>query len=137
MKKFIMMSIALVGFVLASNAQNVPFAYDGTIEFAKLDSGMQKTLLSYANAGKYNSEVKIEADSVLQTTMVKAVKSRSGKVEDQVWMQVQVKGKTVNYLFALNKLPTIVKDACGKLTISAHRGDSNAIDGIALARNPW
>lgn len=128
MKKiFVMMVVAVLACTIA-NAQSVPFAYDQTIEWAKVDSSMQKSLLSYANAGAYDAPVKIDADSLIQTTLVKGVKSRSGKVEDQVWMQVNTGKKVVNYLFALSAVPVITKEACGKLAITAHRGDSDELN---------
>ena len=129
----VMLMLAFLG-TMTVNANPVPFAYTATIEFSKMDVKMQKTLLDYANASAYNAPVEIKADSVLQTTLVKGIKSRSGKVEDQVWLQVKEGGKVMNYLFSLTSLPVITADATGKLTISAHRGDS---ENQGLIRNPW
>ncbi|MFZ2151039.1 MAG: hypothetical protein WAZ12_04355 [Candidatus Absconditicoccaceae bacterium] len=128
MKKFfLMMVIAVLASTIAAEAQTVPFAYNQTIEWSKLDSNMQKTLLSYANAGAYDAPVTIKADSLMQTTLVKGVKSRSGKIEDQAWMQVIVGKKVTNYLFSLSSLPVITGKCC-KLTITAHRGDSDELN---------
>ena len=128
MKKFFLMMVIAVLATIAANAQtSVPFAYDQTIEWAKLDSSMQKDLLGYANAGAYDAPVKIDADSLMQTTLVKGIKSRSGKVEAQAWLQVNTGKKVVNYLFALSAVPVITKE-CGKLAITAHRGDSDELE---------
>lgn len=136
MKNLFLMMIMVIFMtsIAIANTTPVPFAYDQTIEWSKLDAKMQKDLLAYANAGTYNTPVEIKADSVLQTTLVKGVKSRSGKTEDQVWLQIQEGGKVVNYLFSLSALPVITADATGKLSISAHRGNSN---NQGLIRNPW
>jgi len=132
MKKFFFMMLATIMVCTITNAQTttttVPFAYNQTIEWVKLDSTMQKALLSYANAGSYNAPVSIKADSIMQTTLVKGVKSRSGKVEDQAWLQVNTGKKVVNYLFALSAVPVITEESCGKLTITAHRGDSDELE---------
>ncbi|MCF7834744.1 hypothetical protein K9M48_01675 [Candidatus Gracilibacteria bacterium] len=133
----VILMVAFLG-TMVVNANPVPFKYDQTMEFAKVDSAMQKDLLAYANAGKYNAPVSIQVDSIMLTTLVKGVKSRSGQIEDQIWLQVMEGGKTVNYLFSLKALPTIVSDpTTGKLTISGHRGDSKTMEEPVLARNDW
>ena len=129
MKKFFLMMVIVISIGAIANAQtSVPFAYDQTIEWSKLDSSMQKSLLAYANVGAYDAPVKLDADSIMQTTLVKGVKSRSGKVEDQVWLQVNTGKKVINYLFSLSTVPVITKETNGKLTLTAHRGDSDELE---------
>ncbi len=125
MKTLFILIIALFA-ITVTQAQNgsIPFSYDRTIEWSKVDVGTQKTLLGYANNGKYDASVAIEAESITQTVLVKGVKSRSGKIEDQVWLTVKKAGKEVNYLFALSSLP-IIDGQCCVLKITAHRGDSD------------
>lgn len=123
------MVVAVLACTIA-NAQTttIPFAYDQTIEWSKLDSSMQTVLLSYANAGAYDAPVKLDADSIMQTTSVKGVKSRSGNIEDQVWLQVNTGKKVINYLFSLSTVPVITRETNGKLTLTAHRGDSDELE---------
>ncbi len=137
--------LIIIGILLAVSisAQDiVPFSYDATIEWQKVSPETQKALLSYANAGKYAEQVIIELDSIKQVTLVKGIKSRSGKVEDQVWLQGDKDGKEVNLLLALKDIPKI-SDKCCLLTITAYRGDSEAISSRGktknpgLKRNPW
>lgn len=127
-KLFAMMVVAVLACTITNAQTVVPFAYDQTIEWSKLDSSMQKSLLSYANAGAYDAPVKLDADSIMQTTLVKGVKSRSGKIEDQAWIQVNTGKKVMNYLFALSAVPVITKETNGKLTLTAHRGDSDEFE---------
>lgn len=128
MKNLIITIVALFVFAIAQ-AHNgaVPFSYDKTIEWGKMDASMQKNLLAYANAGKYDSPATINADSIVQTTLVKGLKSRSGKVEDQIWVKTKVKGNIKNYLFSMSDLPKIAGQCC-KLRITAKRGDSDTLN---------
>lgn len=127
MKKFIIITIVALFAITVTQAQNgaVPFSYDKTMEWAKIDAADQKNLLAYANTGKYDSPSTIEADSIVQTTLVKGLKSRSGKTEDQIWVKTKVNGAVKNYLFSMSDLPKIAGQCC-KLTITAKRGDSDA-----------
>jgi hypothetical protein len=124
--KTLFIAIIAVLALATAQAQNgaVPFSYDQTLEWSKVDAAEQKKLLSYANSGKYDTSVAIEADSISKTVLVKGVKSRSGKTEDQVWLTVKKAGKEVNYLFALSSLP-IIDGKCCMLKITAKRGDSD------------
>lgn len=125
MKTLFITIVAVLTFVaVQAQTRSIPFSYDKTMEWSKVDAGVQKTLLGYANAGKYDSPATINADSIVQTTLVKGIKSRSGKTEDQVWLKLKKGGKEKNYLFSLSSLPTITGTCC-KLTVNAKRGDSD------------
>ncbi len=143
MKKLIIIFVvAMIGFAFTSNAQTtVPFAYSGTIEFAKIDKASKDAMLKWAKQGAFQSAADISADTILQITLVKGIPiSRGGgKNIDQAWIQSNNNGKLSNTLWDLDKLPKICKETCstGKLKISGFRGSSNAITGPVFARNPW
>ncbi|NCU33651.1 MAG: hypothetical protein EOM23_12135 [Candidatus Moranbacteria bacterium] len=141
MKNLIIILAIILGFSVYGQSQTpVPFAYDATIEWTKVSAEAQKILLSYANAGEYGQEITAEIDSINQVILVEGIKSRSGNVEDQVWLQGQKDGKEINLLLALKNLPQI-SDRCCVLTITAYRGDSDAMSRTkknpGLKRNPW
>jgi len=139
--------IVIIGILLTASisAQN-PVAYllDGAREWTNISPEEKKILLDYANAGKYEQEITAEIDSVKQVILVEGIKSRSGNIEDQVWLQGHKDGKEVNLLLALKAFPQI-SDRCCVLTITAHRGDSNAVEeeneiktkNPGLKRSPW
>jgi hypothetical protein len=128
MKKVFLL-IAFVAFIcLNVNAQTpIPFAYTGaSVEWSAIDSVDSVAfvqLKAFAAAGKYNDSLTVEASGIIKTVLVHGVPSRSGKVEDQVWMVVKTASGDKNYLFNLNHLPKIVETS-GVLSISAYRGDS-------------
>jgi hypothetical protein len=137
--------LIIIGILLLAvniSAQEMAFSYDATIEWPKVSPETKKVLLDYANAGKYGQGIEVKFDSEPKFTLVKGVKSRSGNIEDQVWVQGSKDGKELNLLLALKDLPKI-SDRCCVLTISAYRGDSEAISSRGktknpgLKRNPW
>ena len=136
--------LIVIGILLLAvniSAQDMAFSYDTTIEWPKVSPETQKALLSYANAGKYGEGIEVKFDSEPKFTLVKGIKSRSGQIEDQVWVQGVWGGKELNLLLALKDLPKI-SDRCCILTITAYRGDSEAMSKAktknpGLKRNPW
>ncbi|MEI8092231.1 MAG: hypothetical protein WCG98_08870 [bacterium] len=131
MKK-VLVIMALVAFCLSVSGQtSIPFAYTGaSVEWSTIDSTAKVELLAFASSGAYASKVTLLADSIVSTTLVHNVPSRSGHLEDQVWLVVLAKGTATNYLFALGNLPKIEEDKLltGLLHISALRGDSEGVE---------
>lgn len=128
MKNFILISIIAVFAFATAQAQSVPFAYDKTVEWSKIDASMQKQLLGYANKAAALSPDKVFGDSLIQVVLVKGVPNpRPGAGhENQIWMKIMDSGKESNYLFSLSELPKIITENC-KLTVNAKRGDSDEL----------
>jgi len=123
---------------MALNAQVVPFVFNQTMEWTNVPDSSKTVLLGYANAGAYNSPVRVDSDSIQESILITGIKSRSGKVEDQIWIKLHEGGSIVNYLFAKNELPEMELDpTTAKLAISAHRGDSKTSNGVLLSRGPY
>jgi len=119
MKKIIFLFAVLLG--VAVQAQDVPFAYTSITDWAAIDS-TQKSKLHVG--GAYNDSVVVGATAILETILVHGVPSRSGNVEDQVWMKIQNGNVVTDHLFSLKQIPTITQ--CGKvLEIKAFRGDDS------------
>lgn len=138
MKNIILITMILIGFVASSNAQSVPLVYSQTMEWAKVPDSSKKILLTYANAGKYDSKSQIAADSLQEAILITGIKSRSGKIENQVWLKVHEGGGIANYLCALSELPNMELDpATGKLTIGIHRGDTKTDEQALISRGPY
>ena len=141
MKNTIVIIGILILLALNISAQTpVAPLYDGTIEWNKITKEYQAKLLAFAKEGKYAEAITSEFDSISKIILVENVKSRSGNVEDQVWLQGHKDGKEVNLLLKLKDLPKI-SDKCCILTISGYRGDSKAMTSKTknpgLKRNPW
>lgn len=123
MKKLLILIFVVMSYGITQAQTPVPFAYTApSTTWAKLDSTIKVELNAFAKLGSYNDTLTMTANAILSTRLVHNVPSRSGKMENQVWMQFQTPKRVINCIFALNALPTITEKN-GVLTISGHRGD--------------
>ena len=128
MKK-LLVALLITVVVTSATAQNLPFSFDQVIAWDSVPAAMRAKLLAYANAGSYNETVNLTASKISKAVKVTGVKSRSGNVEDQVWLEVKSpSGEEKNYLLSLSDVKTkfpSYKKSGEVITVGSHRGDSD------------